>query len=71
MFTTNESGFDRALRVVLGLVILSLVFMGPKTLWGLLGFIPLVTGAVGFCPLYRLLGIATHHEPRAETKLAS
>jgi hypothetical protein len=70
MFTTNESGFDRALRVVLGIVILSLVFMGPKTLWALLGFIPLVTGVVGFCPLYRLLGLATHHEP-AGTKLAS
>ena len=55
----NESVIDRALRVVLGLVLLSLVIVGPKTMWGLLGFVPLVTGLVGFCPLYRLLGIST------------
>lgn len=64
MLTTNESGLDRAIRVVLGVVLLSLVFAGPKTLWGLLGLIPLITGAVGFCPFYRLLGISTHHETR-------
>jgi hypothetical protein len=56
---TNESSIDRALRVVLGIVVLSLVVIGPKTMWGLLGLVPLLTGLVGFCPLYRLLGIST------------
>jgi hypothetical protein len=56
---TNESSVDRALRVVLGIVVLSLVIVGPKTLWGLLGLVPLLTGLVGFCPLYRVLGIST------------
>lgn len=56
---TNESAFDRGLRIVLGLVLLSLVFVGPRSLWGLVGLVPLLTGAVGFCPLYRLLGIKT------------
>ncbi len=56
---TNESSIDRALRVVLGIVVLSLVVVGPKTMWGLLGLVPLLTGLVGFCPLYRLLGINT------------
>jgi hypothetical protein len=71
MFHANESGIDRAIRVVLGIVLLSLVFVGPKTLWGLVGLVPLITGAVGFCPLYRLLGISTHHEPRAGSGLAA
>lgn len=56
---TNESSLDRAIRVALGISILSLVVVGPRTLWGLLGLVPLLTGLVGFCPLYRVLGIST------------
>ena len=59
MLTQNEHTLDRALRILVGAVLLSLVVIGPKTLWGLIGFVPLVTGLVGFCPLYRLLGIST------------
>ena len=55
----NEASWDRMARVVLGIGVLSLTFVGPHTLWGLLGLIPLATGAVGFCPLYRALGVAT------------
>ncbi|MEZ4460533.1 MAG: DUF2892 domain-containing protein [bacterium] len=55
----NEGTADRAIRVVLGLVLLSLVFVGPKTLFGLIGIVPLLTGIVGMCPLYSLLGIKT------------
>lgn len=55
----NEGTIDRALRVILGLVLLSLVFVGPQTLWGLIGLVPLVTGLVGTCPVYSLLGIST------------
>ena len=57
--TINEGTLDRALRVILGVVLLSLVLIGPKTLWGLVGLVPLLTGAVGFCPLYRVLGMST------------
>ena len=56
---TNECGVDRALRVLIGVALLSLVFVGPHTMWGLLGLVPLATGFTGFCPLYRLLGIDT------------
>ena len=56
---TNQSTADRVLRVVLGIVLLSLVIVGPKTSWGLVGLILLVTGAIGFCPIYRLFGITT------------
>ena len=56
----NEASWDRIARVVLGIGLLSLTFVGPHTLWGLLGLLPLATGAVGFCPLYRALGVATN-----------
>lgn len=55
----NEGTIDRALRVVVGLVLLALVFVGPKTMLGLIGIVPLATGLVGFCPLYRLVGMST------------
>ena len=55
----NEAKWDRALRVFVGLALLSLVFVGPRTLWGLIGLVPLVTGLVGSCPLYRLGGAST------------
>jgi hypothetical protein len=59
MMKRNESNIDRVLRVILGVVLLALFFAGPKTYLGLLGLIPLITGLVGFCPLYYLLGIST------------
>lgn len=55
----NEGTLDRVARVVFGVGLLSLTFVGPHTLWGLLGLLPLVTGVAGFCPLYRALGIHT------------
>ena len=55
----NIGGLDRALRVIAGLAILSLVFVGPQTWWGLVGLIPIGTAMIGFCPPYRLLGIST------------
>jgi len=57
--TRNEGTMDRAVRVVLGLALLSLVFVGPHTWVGLVGLVPLLTGLVGFCPVYRLLGVRT------------
>jgi Protein of unknown function (DUF2892) len=59
LFTRNEGTIDRAIRVVVGLAGLSLVFVGPKMLLGLFGFIPLVTGLAGNCPLYSLFGLNT------------
>ncbi|MGC8500269.1 MAG: YgaP family membrane protein [Leptospirales bacterium] len=53
----NEGTIDRAVRILLGLVLISLVYVGPKTPWGWIGILPLVTGILGFCGLYALLGI--------------
>ncbi|MDL2716498.1 MAG: DUF2892 domain-containing protein [Acidobacteriota bacterium] len=58
-FKTNEGTADRVLRVVAGIVLLSLTVVGPKTSWGLVGLLPLVTGLVGTCPLYSILGLST------------
>ncbi|WP_025900082.1 YgaP family membrane protein [Sneathiella glossodoripedis] len=62
MFKTNESTADRIFRIILGLVLLSLVFFGPKTNWGYIGIVPLLVGVVGICPVYRLLGINNAHK---------
>lgn len=55
----NEHNLERVVRVLLGIGLLSLVFVGPKTLWGLIGIVPLATGLIGSCPLYTVLGIST------------
>ncbi len=56
MFKTNVGKSDRILRVILGLGLLALVFIGPKTPWGLVGLVPLLTGLMRTCPLYSFLG---------------
>lgn len=56
---TNEGKVDRIFRVLVGLGLLSLVFIGPQTMWGLVGLVPLLTGAIGFCPLYKMFGLDT------------
>jgi len=55
----NEGTLDRIVRIVLGIVLLSLTLVGPQTLWGLIGLVPLITGVLGFCPLYKILGLRT------------
>lgn len=55
----NENSADRLVRVVLGLALLALVFVGPRSMWGLVGVVPLLTGLIGSCPAYTLLGIST------------
>ncbi|MCL1861067.1 MAG: DUF2892 domain-containing protein [Proteobacteria bacterium] len=55
----NLGTADRIVRVVIGLILIALVFVGPQTPWGWLGIIPLVTAGISFCPLYRLFGIRT------------
>ncbi len=63
----NEHTVERVLRVVVGLVLLSLVFVGPKTAWGFLGIVPLATGLLGSCPLYTLFGISTCRRKNTQT----
>lgn len=57
--TTNMGMIDRALRVIVGLILISLVFVGPQTPFGWIGVVPLLTAFIGWCPAYTLLGIRT------------
>ncbi len=58
---SNVGSIDRVLRVVVGLLLLSLVFLleGPTRWWGLVGLVPLATGLMSYCPVYSLLGVRT------------
>lgn len=55
----NIGSVDSILRIIVGLFVLSLIFWGPKSLWGLVGLVPLFTGIIRYCPLYPVLGINT------------
>jgi len=55
----NIHSVERVVRIIVGIVLTSLAFWGPANLWFLLGIIPLVTGLVGWCPPYAMLGIST------------
>ncbi|MCU0620117.1 MAG: DUF2892 domain-containing protein [Gemmatimonadales bacterium] len=55
----NEHPVERVLRVALGVGLLTIAFVGPKTPWGFLGIVPILTGLSGRCPLYSVLGINT------------
>jgi len=59
MLSKNVGSIDRILRIVVGLGLISLVFVGPQTPWGWIGIVPLLTATISFCPLYTLLGIRT------------
>jgi hypothetical protein len=56
---TNVGGIDRILRIVLGLALIALTLTGTIGVWGWIGLVPLATAAMGFCPLYTVLGFST------------
>jgi hypothetical protein len=55
----NVGSLDRVLRIALGIGLLAIAFTGPKTAWGFLGFVPLLTAAFRSCPLYTVLGFSS------------
>lgn len=55
----NVGTVDRVIRIIVGLGLTSLAFFGPENLWFLLGLIPVITGMIGYCPPYGLLGLNT------------
>ena len=56
---TNVGGIDRILRTVIGLALIALTLTGTIGAWGWIGVVPLLTAALGFCPLYTVLGFST------------
>ena len=59
MFNRNIGAADRTIRVVTGIVFIALVFVGPRTPWGWIGLVPLLTALISWCPLYQLVGLRT------------
>ena len=56
MLCRNVGKTERIIRVIVGLMLLALVFVGPQTPWGWIGLVPLITGLFGWCGIYALLG---------------
>jgi hypothetical protein len=56
---TNAGTIDRALRALLGLVLIALTLTGAIGLWGWIGVVLLATAALGYCPLYTVFGFST------------
>ena len=61
----NMGSIDRILRIIIGIGLISLAFVGPQTPWGWIGVVPVATALIGWCPLYVPLGISTR--PRSHT----
>ena len=59
MVCKNVGTVDRAIRIIVGVVLIALVFVGPQTAWGWIGVVPLATGLLGWCSLYTVLGMKT------------
>lgn len=59
MFKNNVGGIDRIARIVIGLALIGLTLMGTIGVWGWIGIVPLLTAALGTCPLYTMLGFSS------------
>ncbi len=55
----NEGGWDRVIRVIVGLALVLAAGLGYVGVWGYIGVVPLLTGVIGICPAYSLLGMNT------------
>lgn len=55
----NIGNLDKMIRILIGLVLIALVFVGPQTIWGWLGVPVILIALFGWCPLYKVLGIST------------
>lgn len=59
MFKTNVGTIDRIARMLIGLALIALTLTGAIGVWGWIGVVPLLTAAIGNCPLYSVLGLST------------
>lgn len=62
----NVGGLDRTIRVAVGLALIAAAATGTIGLWGWVGVVPLLTGAMGWCPPYALLGLNTCSVKKAD-----
>jgi len=59
MMKANIGNIERILRIVIGLALIVLTFLGTLPMWGYIGIVPLLTGLIGWCPPYAIFGIST------------
>lgn len=59
LFPVNEHVVERGVRVVIGLALIGLAVAGKVGAWGYIGIVPVLTGLLGSCPLYTVLGFST------------
>ncbi|RRQ24564.1 DUF2892 domain-containing protein [Guyparkeria sp. SCN-R1] len=57
--TANVGMIDKWLRIVVGVLLIALALFGVIGWWGYIGIIPLATGVINFCPVYKLIGFDT------------
>lgn len=55
----NEHPVERGVRVILGAALVAMATMGTIGAWGYIGVVPILTGALGTCPIYTLFGLST------------
>jgi glyoxylate carboligase len=56
---SNVGGFDKILRIIAGAGLIGATAAGLLPVWGYIGIVPLVTGLMGWCPVYPILGLST------------
>jgi len=59
---SNIGCIDKTARIIIGILLISLTLTGTIGAWGWIGIVPLATGVINFCPVYRLIGINTRKE---------
>jgi hypothetical protein len=62
----NIGALDQMLRLAIGTALVVMWIFGPVGWWGMLGFLPLVTGLTQVCPIYPLSGLSTCRPPERE-----
>ncbi|MBL8413436.1 MAG: DUF2892 domain-containing protein [Propionivibrio sp.] len=55
----NVGGIDKILRIAVGIVLIAMAYMNVVGVWGYIGVVPLLTGLIGWCPIYPMLGISS------------
>lgn len=55
----NVGGIDKILRIAVGIALIAMAYMNVVGVWGYIGVVPLLTGLIGWCPVYPLLGISS------------
>ena len=60
---SNVGGIDRILRLVIGLALVAMAATGTVGAWGYIGIVPILTGALGWCPAYLPFGFSSCKTP--------